>query len=212
MQEGSSKGITEKNLVRSPRELEAQARFLLDTYDQPVIAEAFLPGAEFTCGVLGNGASARVLPLVGMNFDSLPARRAAHLRLRSEVDLGHGRRAARHLRVPGAHRRRSSSSAIEDVVLRAYRALGCRDWSRIDVRLDAERRAQHRRGESAARHSARIPKTIPACPRPLAPLVSTTISSFRARCVTPPSDTVCRSALRHRRSRPAPRHRAEAVA
>jgi D-alanine-D-alanine ligase len=32
---------------------------------------------------------------------------------------------------------RSLQLAIEDVVLRAYRVLGCRDWSRIDVRLDA---------------------------------------------------------------------------
>ena len=73
VQEGSSKGITERNLVRSRAELEATARFLLATYDQPVIAEVFLPGAEFTCGVLGNGRTARVLPLVEMNFRSLPA-------------------------------------------------------------------------------------------------------------------------------------------
>src|SRR5262249_47904963 len=53
--EGSSKGITERNFVRTPRELEEQGRFLLESYAQPIIAEAFLPGAEFTCGVLGNG-------------------------------------------------------------------------------------------------------------------------------------------------------------
>jgi hypothetical protein len=51
----------------------SQARFLLDTYAQPVIAEEFLPGAEFTCGVLGNGASAEVLPIVAINFASLPS-------------------------------------------------------------------------------------------------------------------------------------------
>src|SRR5436305_2805529 len=70
--EGSSKGITEKNFVRNADELEAQVLFLLETYEQPVLVEEFLPGAEFTCGVLGNGADARVLPIVGMNFGALP--------------------------------------------------------------------------------------------------------------------------------------------
>jgi D-alanine-D-alanine ligase len=137
VQEGSSKGITERNLVRSLTELEATARFLLTTYDQPVIAETFLPGAEFTCGVLGNGRMARVLPLVGMNFGSLPAGalpiygyEAKWVWDRPDEPLDMFECPARvDLRL---------QHAIEDVVLRAYRLLGCRDWSRVDVRLDEQ--------------------------------------------------------------------------
>src|SRR5207248_1978607 len=68
VQEGSSKGITERNLVRDRDELDTQVRFLLATYAQPVIVEEFLSGTEFTCGVLGNGPRARVLPPVAINF------------------------------------------------------------------------------------------------------------------------------------------------
>jgi D-alanine-D-alanine ligase len=134
--EGSSKGITEKNFVRDRDELEAQTRFLLSTYDQPVIAEEFLPGAEFTCGVLGNGASAQVLPIVGMNFESLPegalpiyGYEAKWIWDTPDEPLDIFECPAR---ISPALRR-----SIEAVVLRAYRILGCRDWSRIDVRLDA---------------------------------------------------------------------------
>ena len=74
MHEGSSKGITERNLAaRRRRAARRSSLELLERYDQPVLVETFLPGAEFTCGVLGNGRRARVLPIVGMNFDSLPA-------------------------------------------------------------------------------------------------------------------------------------------
>ncbi|MGH7617701.1 MAG: D-alanine--D-alanine ligase family protein [Gemmatimonadaceae bacterium] len=135
VQEGSSKGITERNFVQTADELDAQVRFLLGSYAQPVIVEAFLPGAEFTCSVLGNGSNARVLPLVGMNFGSLPP---------GSVPI-YGYEAKWIWDVPSnpldifecpARVDRSLHLAIEDVVLRAYRVLGCRDWSRIDVRLD----------------------------------------------------------------------------
>ncbi|HKO16954.1 MAG TPA: hypothetical protein VJU87_11995 [Gemmatimonadaceae bacterium] len=135
--EGSSKGITERNFVRSPEELEAQVATLLATYEQPVIVEEFLPGAEFTCGVLGNGARARVLPIVAMNFAALPegalpiyGYEAKWLWDRPDEPLEIFQCPAP---IVGELRR-----AIEHVVLRAYRVLGCRDWSRVDVRLDAD--------------------------------------------------------------------------
>jgi D-alanine-D-alanine ligase len=137
VQEGSSKGITERNLVRSDDELEAQTRFLLDTYSQPVIAEAFLPGAEFTCGVLGNGDSARVLPLVGMNFGSLPDGALPIYGYEAKWIWDTPNDPLDIFECPARIDPRLQS-AIEDVVLRAYRVLGCRDWSRIDVRLDAD--------------------------------------------------------------------------
>jgi D-alanine-D-alanine ligase len=134
--EGSSKGITEKNFVRDRAELEAQARFLLETYDQPVIAEEFLPGAEFTCGVLGNGRSAQVLPLVGMNFDSLPDGALPIYGYEAKWVWDTPDEPLDIFECP-ARISPKLRRAIEDVVLRAYRILGCRDWSRIDVRLDA---------------------------------------------------------------------------
>ena len=137
VQEGSSKGITEKNLVRSRDELAAQTQFLLETYEQPVLVEAFLPGAEFTCGVLGNGRSARVLPLVGMNFGSLPEGALPIYGFEAKWIWDTPDEPLEIFECPARIDRRLQA-AIEDVVLRAYNALGCRDWSRIDVRLDAQ--------------------------------------------------------------------------
>ncbi|HMI55242.1 MAG TPA: hypothetical protein VK494_03555, partial [Gemmatimonadaceae bacterium] len=66
LHEGSSKGITDRNLCWDRDRLSKQTRFLLDNYKQPVIVEEYLPGKEFTCAVLGNGEEATVLPIVGM--------------------------------------------------------------------------------------------------------------------------------------------------
>ena len=135
--EGSSKGITERNYCQTPEELEAQVEFLLERYRQPVLVEEFLPGAEFTCAVLGNGEAARVLPIVGMRFDALPAGALPVYGFEAKWLWDSPERPLEIFecpaRIDAALRRR-----IEEVVLHAYRALACRDWSRIDVRLDAD--------------------------------------------------------------------------
>ncbi len=134
--EGSSKGITEKNFCRTPEELRAQALFLLERYDQPVLVEEYLPGAEFTCAILGNGTAARVLPIVGINFDVLPDGAVPVYGFEAKWLWDRPENPLDMFECP-ARIDEALAREIERVALRAYQVLGCRDWSRIDVRLDS---------------------------------------------------------------------------
>jgi D-alanine-D-alanine ligase len=135
LHEGSSKGITERNLCSDREHLLAQTRFLLENYNQPVLVEEYLPGKEFTCGVLGNGDEATVLPLVGMNFDALPKGALPIYSFDAKFVWDRPERPLEIFQCP-ARIGRPLQALIERVVLDAYRVLGCRDWARIDVRLD----------------------------------------------------------------------------
>ena len=134
--EGSSKGITEKNFCRTRAELEEQVAFLLERYQQPVLVEEYLPGAEFTCAVLGNGAGATVLPLVGMNFSALPEGAIPVYGFEAKWLWDRPEQPLQIFECP-ARIGEGLQHRITRVVLDTYRVLGCRDWSRIDVRLDA---------------------------------------------------------------------------
>jgi len=135
VQEGSSKGITERNYIRDGSELFPCVAELLEVYEQPVLLEEFLPGAEFTCGVVGNGKDARVLPIVGLRFNALPEGALPIYGFEAKWIWDTPDRPLRMFECPAAVND-SLRVAIEQVTLRAYNALGCRDWSRIDVRLD----------------------------------------------------------------------------
>jgi D-alanine-D-alanine ligase len=135
--EGSSKGITERNFCRTPAELAEQTLFLLERYEQPVLVEEWLPGAEFTCAVLGNGAGARVLPIVGMNFDALPEGALPVYGFEAKWLWDRPDDPLEIFECP-ADIDSALQSRVEQVALAAYFVLGCRDWSRIDVRLDAD--------------------------------------------------------------------------
>jgi D-alanine-D-alanine ligase len=136
LHEGSSKGITDGNLCPDATHLVAQTRFLLESYKQPVLAEEYLPGKEFTCAVLGNGAGATVLPIVGMNFDTLPEGALPIYSFDAKFVWDRPEKPLEIFQCPARITRKLQAS-IERVTLDAFRVLGCRDWARIDVRLDA---------------------------------------------------------------------------
>ena len=134
--EGSSKGITDANLCWDRAHLLRQTEFLLENYKQPVIVEEYLPGKEFTCAVLGNGSGATVLPIVGMNFDSLPKGALPIYSYDAKFVWDRPENPLDIFQCP-ARITRELQASIERVTLDAFRVLGCRDWARIDVRLDS---------------------------------------------------------------------------
>jgi len=138
--EGSSKGIPERALCRSADEVAARVEAIVAEYAQPALIERFLTGREFTLGVLGNGPAARVLPLVEIRFDALPAGAAPLYGYEAKWVWDTRERPLQIFACP-AETSPALRREIEQTALAAYHALGCRDWARIDVRLDGEGRA-----------------------------------------------------------------------
>ncbi len=59
--EGTGKGITAKSLVNSQEELKNMVTWILSEFRQPALVEEYLPGREFTVGIVGYGDEASVI-------------------------------------------------------------------------------------------------------------------------------------------------------
>jgi D-alanine-D-alanine ligase len=126
--EGSSKGILEKQVVESEAELRAVTRVLLARYRQPVLAEAFLPGREFTVALLGE-REPRVLPIMEIVFTDQSERFPIYSFKSKFESVGVENKVPCDAS-PELYRE------LERVAKAAFAALGCRDIARVDLRLD----------------------------------------------------------------------------
>lgn len=128
--EGTGKGIAETSRIARRDDLAATIGALLERYRQPVIVETFLPGREFTVGLLGTGADARALGVLEITVHTGSANG-----IYSYLNKENWRTRVALTLVDDAEAR-----AAADVALAAWRALGCRDAGRVDLRSDANGR------------------------------------------------------------------------
>jgi D-alanine-D-alanine ligase len=121
--EGTGKGITKKSLVNSSSELKEMAEWILSRFHQPALVEEYLPGREFTVGIIGTGEKA--LTVGGMEIkcrDNLPYSvevKENYLEYCKYFPL--------------------SADVAEEckrVSLNVWKALGCADAGRVDLKED----------------------------------------------------------------------------
>lgn len=136
LHEGSSKGIDEASVVYTLAALQARVAHVLATYRQPALVETFLLGREFTVALLGNSPEITVLPLVEICFTALPPGALPLYSYAAKWLWDTPAHPLDILRCP-ADLPTDLTRAIADLCCRAFLALECRDWCRIDVRLDA---------------------------------------------------------------------------
>lgn len=137
--EGSGKGITEKSLCTNRAKLVQEVGDLLDTYQEPVLIESWLPGQEFTVAIMGNGKEARCLPLVGMRWEALPLGAKPIYGYEAKWLWDTPEHPLDLFECP-ADISKELARDVRSAALSAYRVLGCRDWCRVDVRCDAAER------------------------------------------------------------------------
>ncbi len=125
--EGTGKGVDGQSRVDSPAALRRVVLTLLERFHQPVLVEEYLPGREFTTGILGTGSAAHVL-------GTMEIRVLDHA---SAADYSYDVKEQCESYVDYSQLERGPlRESIEAVALESYRALECRDAGRVDIRLD----------------------------------------------------------------------------
>lgn len=133
--EGSGKGIFSSSFVKNKSELENEIKRINNEYDQAALVEEFLPGREFTVAVLGNNGDARVLPIIEIRYDKYPTGVTPLYSYEAKWILDTKENEFDVFDCP-AKLDNHLEEKIKKVCLDTYKVLRCRDWSRIDVRLD----------------------------------------------------------------------------
>ncbi|MEM1586368.1 MAG: ATP-grasp domain-containing protein [Candidatus Bathyarchaeia archaeon] len=134
--EGSSKGIRSSSLVRDEEGLKRQVSWIIKTYNQPAIVEEFMPGREFTVGLIGNDEPV-VLPIVEICLERLPNGASPIYSYEAKWVWDTPEKPLNIFECP-ADIPLDLEEEISEMSIKTFKVLNCRDVCRIDIRLDRE--------------------------------------------------------------------------
>lgn len=128
--EGSSMGISPSCRCEDAAEMRAEIKRLVGLYHQPVLVEEFLPGQEFTVGILGNKKPI-TFPIMEINFDAVPKEHGRIYSRQFKTDWFEDIYYLCPAPIPA-----ELEAKVKETALKTYRVLDCKDLARVDLRLD----------------------------------------------------------------------------
>jgi len=135
-----SEGITIKSVVENPEQMRAQLAETLKKYGGTVLIEEFIDGDEYDVCILGNDDNdLRVLPLSRYIFDKIPAGSQPFFSYEMKWE-NHPIYTEDNVTVqrPPKNISKNLEALITEIALDTYRILDCRDFGRVELRVDKE--------------------------------------------------------------------------
>lgn len=133
MNQHGSYGISRESIVEDERQLRQQVEYVRDTFQAPALIEEYIEGPEYHVTVWGN-TPPEVLPAVQLGYINVNDRRDQIYTYDAKFDEQSA--AMKQLRfLCPAMMETSTRAAIKSNSLRAYHALKCRDYARVDLRV-----------------------------------------------------------------------------
>ncbi len=128
-------GISVDSRVRNHDQLEKQVHRIHAVYQQAALVETFIEGRDITCSILGNGNEAHALPLSEIIYSDKDG--PCHLTFDANWVSGSNEYQDSRSRVidqldTGLYK------SIQALALSAYRVMGCRDYARVDFRVQGD--------------------------------------------------------------------------
>lgn len=124
--EGTGKGITGKSIVNNLEQLEERCKHLIEKFNQPVLVEKFLSGREFTVGILGTGDKSKVIGVMEIVVSD---------EKNNEI-YSYDNKLNYEDTVSYYMLDDITAKMCEDVALKAWKVLNCRDGGRVDLKMD----------------------------------------------------------------------------
>jgi D-alanine-D-alanine ligase len=131
--EHCSFGITEDAVVTTTAELRERVAFVRKKFRQPALVEDFIDGPEFHVTLWGNG-EIHVLPPAEMDFSAFKDIKDRLCTFDSKFSPGSSHYEKIIVRIP-AELDEEEIALLNNTAIAAYKAIGCRDFGRIDLRL-----------------------------------------------------------------------------
>jgi D-alanine-D-alanine ligase len=133
LNEDASIGISELSVVKDFKQLKKQLKFLYETYRQDIIIEEFIEGKELNVAIL----SEKILPISEIKFDGLPDNLPKIVTYEGKwIDESIY---YKHTKPECPTQLNTSMKVkVEKAAMTAFKAMNCRDYARVDIRLNSK--------------------------------------------------------------------------